>query len=74
MSALQTLVEDRANLNALFDLGLIDRDFNFDGDLAPRKLVMDCSITNSTLTTAHIAQHQVGGYGRGDGLQNTCVR
>ena len=49
----------QADLDALFVLGLVDRDMNLEGVFAPRKLVMDCSIKGSDLMAAFMAQKRV---------------
>ena len=49
----------QADLDALFVLGLVDRDMNLEGVFAPRKLVMDCSIKGSDLMAAFMAQRRV---------------
>ena len=49
----------QADLDALFVLGLVDRDMNLEGVFAPRKLVMDCSIKGSDLMAAFITQRRV---------------
>ena len=48
----------QADLDALFVLGLVDRDMNLEGAFAPRKLVMDCSIKGSDLMAAFMAQRR----------------
>lgn len=49
----------QADLDALFVLGLVDRNMNLEGVFAPRKLVMDCSIKGSDLMAAFMAQRRV---------------
>jgi phage/plasmid primase-like uncharacterized protein len=49
----------QADLDALFVLGLIDRDMNLEGVFAPRKLVKDFSITGSDLMAVFMAQRRV---------------